>query len=311
MEMKDMRTAVVEQLTSLAEHGRNIAIVVSDSTSTSKIKPFYEKYPDRVINVGIAEQNAVGVAAGLSLGGLTAFTANAAPFLIARSNEQVKNDVCYSNLDVKLLGLNAGCSYSNLGSTHHAIDDISIMRGLGNISIFAPCDSVEAGSIIQWAADHPGPCYIRMDSMQLPILHGDSYEFCAGEIDILRTGKKLLVFALGSVVGEAWDAIQKEDDEDIGLINMSSIRPCNRQVLAEMLANAEGVITVEEHSTHGGIGSVIADVMTDQRIALPFVRLGITEGHFAVPGPRAELRAHHGIDSAAITDAINRIKRKG
>jgi transketolase len=134
---------MVQSLIDAVENGVNVAVVVSDSTSTAKIVPFAERFPDRLINVGIAEQNLVGVAVGLSLGGYVAVTANAAPFLVARANEQVKNDVCYSQANVKLVGLNAGVSYGPLASTHHAIDDISIMRGLANIIILVPADPVE------------------------------------------------------------------------------------------------------------------------------------------------------------------------
>ena len=138
----DLRDSMVESLTKLGED-HNIVVLLSDSTSTSKITPFKEKYPERVIDVGIAEQNLVGVATGLSLGGYIPITTSAASFLVSRANEQIKNDVCYSDANVKLVGLNAGVSYGPSASTHHAIDDISIMRGLGNIIILAPADPLE------------------------------------------------------------------------------------------------------------------------------------------------------------------------
>ena len=151
-EQADLRDGVMDTLTRLADTGTDVLVVVADSTSTSKIGAFQGKHPTRVINVGIAEQNMVGMAAGLALGGRVVFTANAAPFLVARANEQVKNDVCYSQTNVKMIGLNAGVTYGPLASTHHAIDDISIMSGFGNVQIFAPCDSVEAAQIVEYAA---------------------------------------------------------------------------------------------------------------------------------------------------------------
>ncbi|MFQ6116559.1 MAG: transketolase family protein, partial [bacterium] len=152
----DLRTVMVQTFMDAVEDDVNLVVVVSDSTSTSKIAPFMEKYPERLINVGIAEQNLVGIATGLSLGGYIAVTANAACFLVARANEQIKNDVCYSNSNVKLVGLNAGVSYGALASTHHAIDDISIMRGLGNIQILAPSDPIETNQIFRYAFDYEG-----------------------------------------------------------------------------------------------------------------------------------------------------------
>src|SRR5512137_3027483 len=142
-EKVDLRDVMVQTFMQAVADNLDVVVVVSDSTSTAKIGPFQQKYPDRVINVGIAEQNLVGVATGLSLGGYIAVTANAAPFLVARANEQVKNDVCYSNTNVKLIGLNAGVAYGPLASTHHTIDDLSIMCGLGNILILAPADPIE------------------------------------------------------------------------------------------------------------------------------------------------------------------------
>ncbi len=137
-EYGDLRDGAVGAIGRLTDAGQDIIVMVADSTSTSKIGAFMKSYPDRVVNVGIAEQNMVGMAAGLALGGHTVFTANAAPFLVGRANEQVKNDICYSATNVKMLGLNAGVAYGPLASTHHAIDDISVMSGFGNVQIFAP-----------------------------------------------------------------------------------------------------------------------------------------------------------------------------
>ncbi len=208
-EAQDLRDVMVQTLIQAVEKNMNIAVVVSDSTSTSKIAPFQEKFPQRVVNVGIAEQNAVGVAAGLSLGGYIAVTANAVPFLAARANEQVKNDVCYSETNVKLVGLNAGVCYGNLGSTHHAIDDISIMRGLGNIQILAPADPLETRQMFDYALKYGGPVYIRLDSAKFPALHTPEYQFEPGNIDVLREGKNLTIAVVGSVVHEAVAAAQE------------------------------------------------------------------------------------------------------
>ncbi len=200
---QDLREVMVESFISFARENMNIAVVVSDSTSTAKISPFKDQFPERLINVGIAEQNLVGTAAGMALGGYVAVTANAAPFLVHRANEQVKNDVCYSNTNVKLMGLSAGVCYGALASTHHAIDDVSIMRGFGNILIFAPSDGIEAKQIFTYALNYVGPVYIRMDSAKLPIIHDDKYVFCPGQPDVLRHGNDISIFAMGSTAHEA------------------------------------------------------------------------------------------------------------
>ncbi|MGB8226957.1 MAG: transketolase C-terminal domain-containing protein, partial [Sedimentisphaerales bacterium] len=222
----DLRDVMVQSFIQAVQDGVNLVVLVSDSASTSKIAPFQEKYPDRLVNVGIAEQNLVGMAAGLSLGGYVAVTANAACFLVARANEQVKNDVCYSETNVKLMGLNAGVSYGPLASTHHAIDDISIMRGLGNIIILAPSDPVEAEKIFKFALNYVGPVYIRMDSAKFPVLHSSDYKFELGKVDVLMPGDDVSIFAMGSVVHEAYAAAQalKADSINAEVINVSSIR---------------------------------------------------------------------------------------
>lgn len=306
----DLREGAIASLTKLVDQGKNISVVVSDSTSTSKIAPFQAKYPERVINVGIAEQSLVGVAAGLALGGHIAFTANAAPFLLNRANEQVKNDVCYSETNVKMLGLNAGVTYGPLGSTHHAIDDISITSGFGNVRIFAPCDIIETQQIVEHAALTDGPVYIRMDSAALPVLHDETYTFNAGEPDCLRQGKDVLIVALGSVVSEAYTACETLSAEGLNptLVNLSSIRPLNEEAYLNLLKGHSAIITVEEHSLHGGIGALTAVLLAQSGLSKKFKMLGISLGEFAHYGTRKNIRAHYGIDAAGICNTVRGLK---
>ncbi|HEY9595897.1 MAG TPA: transketolase family protein, partial [Spirochaetia bacterium] len=201
-ERVDLRAVMVRSLISGVEAGINIALLVSDSTSTASAGPFAERFPERLVNVGIAEQNLLGVAAGMALGGFVAVTANAAPFALSRANEQLKNDICYSETNVKVVGLNAGFAYGSLGSTHHAIDDVSIVRGLGNIRIFAPADALECAQVFEHALRTPGPVYVRLDNAKYPAVHGPSYRFREGAVDVLRRGEDAVIFSLGSVTWE-------------------------------------------------------------------------------------------------------------
>jgi transketolase len=309
----DLRDVMVKSFIAAAESNIPIMVVVSDSTSTAKIGPFQEKFPDRVVNVGIAEQDLVGVAAGLALGGFVAVTANAACFLVARANEQVKNDICYSDTNVKLVGLNAGVCYGPLASTHHAIEDICVMRSFGNIQILAPSDPVEAAQIFSYALEHVGPVYIRMDSDKFPILHDESYHFKPGKADVLKKGKNLTIFAMGSVVFEAFNAAEQltADGISVELVNISSIRPLDRKQIIESAAKTKKVITVEEHSVHGGIGSIVSEIVAQEGLAATVVRLGITEGQFAKAGPRKEIRAHYQIDLKGIVETAQTLISKG
>jgi len=305
----DLREVMVKSFIAAAENDVPIMVVVSDSTSTAKIAPFQEKFPDRIVNVGIAEQDLVGVAAGLSLGGFVAVTANAACFLIARANEQVKNDVCYSDTNVKLIGLNAGVCYGALASTHHAIEDISVMRAFGNIQILAPSDPIEAAQIFNYALEHVGPVYIRMDSDKFPIIHDEKYHFDLGKADVLRTGKDITIFAMGSTVFEAFYAAEQlaADGISVELVNISSIRPLGRKQIIESVSKTKKVITVEEHCTHGGIGSIVCEIVAEEGIAAKVTRLGITEGLFSKAGPRKDIRAYYKIDQKGIIDTVRKI----
>jgi transketolase len=303
---------MVNTLIKAVEGGVNLVALVSDSTSTAKIAPFKDRCPDRLVNVGIAEQSLVGTAAGMALGGFVAVTANAAAFLVHRANEQVKNDVCYTNSNVKLVGLNAGVCYGPLASTHHAIDDMSIMLGFGNILILAPSDPLEAEQIFTYALDYEGPVYIRMDSAKFPTLHQGDYVFAPGKADVLRSGEEIAIFAVGSTVHEAVAAGHTLEAQgiDAEVVNVSSIRPLDRRGILNSLRKTGVALTVEEHSLHGGLGGLVSTIAAEEGLACRVKRLGFAEGRFPAPGPRSEMRAHIGIDAPGIADAAKALLQR-
>ena len=306
-----LASVMVEAFIAAVDAGVDLVPVVSDSTSTAKIGPFVKRFPERLVNVGIAEQTLVGVAAGLGLAGKVAVTCNAAPFLISRANEQVKVDVCYNRSNVKMFGLNAGTSYGPLASTHHSLDDIAVMRGFGHVQIYAPADGAECRQIVEHALAHDGPVYIRLDGKALPDLHGPDYRFVPGQVDVLRQGHDVSLVALGSVVHEAVDAARLLAEQGVSaqVINLSSIRPLQREVLLEALCAARGgVVTVEEHNANGGVGSLVAEVMAEAALGIPLIRLGIADGEYASAGARGPTRAKHGIDAAGIVAAVQRLR---
>ncbi|MEE4888735.1 transketolase C-terminal domain-containing protein [Pseudomonas alliivorans] len=300
-----LASVMVEAFINAVDNGVDLIPVVSDSTSTAKIGPFMKRFPDRLVNVGIAEQTLVGVAAGLGLSGKVAVTCNAAPFLISRANEQVKVDVCYNRSNVKMFGLNAGTSYGPLASTHHSIDDISVMRGFGNVQIFAPADGEECRQIVDYAIAYDGPVYIRLDGKALPAVHGADYRFVPGQIDILKTGHDVSIVALGSVVHEAVDAAVRLETAGISaqVINLSSIRPLQRDALLQALCATRAVVSVEEHNVNGGAGSIVAEVLAEAGLGITLVRLGIQDGEYASAGGRSPTRARHQIDADGIVAA--------
>ncbi|CAI8970772.1 MULTISPECIES: transketolase family protein [Pseudomonas] len=310
MASEHLASVMVEAFIAAVEAGLDVVPVVSDSTSTAKIGPFAQRFPERLINVGIAEQSLVSVAAGLALGGKIAATCNAAPFLISRANEQIKVDVCYNQANVKMFGLNAGTSYGPLASTHHSLDDISVMRGFGNVQIFAPADAVECRQIIDYALRYHGPVYIRLDGKALPDVHGADYQFAPGQVDILRQGADVSIVALGSVVHEAVEAaaLLAEQGIQAQVINLSSIRPLQRDVLLSALSGTRAVISVEEHNINGGVGSLVAEVLAEAGLGIALVRLGIGDGEYAAAGAREPTRALHNIDAAGIVAAATRLR---
>lgn len=297
-----LATVMVNAFIDAVERGVDLVPVVADSTSTAKISPFMQKFPGRLVNVGIAEQTLVGAAAGLALGGKVAVTCNAAPFLISRANEQIKVDICYNNTNVKLFGLNSGASYGPLASTHHSIDDIAVMRGFGNIEIYAPSCPLECRQIIDYALEHVGPVYIRLDGKALPELHDEHYRFAPGKIDVLRKGKDVALVAMGSTVHEIVSAAAQlmEKGIDATVLSVPSIRPCDTAQLLSLLKSHRAVVSVEEHNINGGVGSLVAEVLAEAGCAIPLRRLGISDGKYALAADRAAMRAYHGIDAAGI-----------
>ncbi|HAU3358598.1 TPA: transketolase family protein [Salmonella enterica subsp. salamae] len=297
-----LATVMVKAFIDAVDRGVDLVPVVADSTSTAKIAPFVKKFPDRLVNVGIAEQTLVGAAAGLALGGKIAVTCNAAPFLISRANEQIKVDICYNNTNVKLFGLNSGASYGPLASTHHCIDDIAVLRGFGNIEIYAPSSPAECRQIIDYALEHVGPVYVRLDGKALPELHDGHYRFVPGKIDMLRQGNAIALVAMGSVVHEAVSAAEQLAEQGIeaSVISVPSIRPCDTSQLLALLETHQVVVSVEEHNVNGGIGSLVAEVLAEAGSAIPLRRLGIANGGYAIAADRTTLRAHHEIDAAGL-----------
>ncbi|AYC17363.1 1-deoxy-D-xylulose-5-phosphate synthase [Dickeya dianthicola] len=300
--MQDLRDAVVATLLEEQNAGANLCVVVADSTSTSKIAPFEKAFPERVVNVGIAEQNMVGMAAGLSLSGPTVFTANAAPFLLARSNEQVKNDVCYTDANVKMLGLNAGFAYGPLGATHHCMNDIAIARSMGNLQIFAPADAVQASAVARHAIAHRGPVYIRMDSDKLPLLHDRDWRFTPGQPVVLQPGSETVVFCLGTLAHEALAA-----SADITVVSLPSLWPLDEMSLLKIISEHQYVISMEEHVLSGGLGSIIGELLHKHHLRQRFTSLGVPPYEFTHSSSRGALRRQFHIDAAGLRSTLEQL----
>lgn len=251
----DCRDAFSATLESLAESDPRIVGVVSDSVGSSKLVNFRKRWPDRLVNVGIAEQTVVAVGAGLANGGKVPFVSAASCFLTARAMEQIKADIAYSNVNVKLIGQSSGVAYGELGPTHHSIEDLAWLRLLTNLTILVPSDPWETEQAIRAAAELDGPVFVRMSRMPVPAISRRNAKFEIGRAEVLAEGDDLAIICNGVMVHRALAAAATLEDEGIGarVINMSTINPLDE---AAVIAAAEtgAILTVEEHSVRGGLG---------------------------------------------------------
>lgn len=305
---EEIRDSFVSELKRIKKNKEELIVLVSDSTSTCRIKPFLEDNPESVINVGIAEQNLIGIAAGMSLGGYIPITANATPFLLGRSNEQVKTDICYSETNVKLVGLNPGFAYGSLGPTHHCLDDISTTLSLGNIQIFVPSDPEETRQITKYAIDYTGPVYIRLDSFVAENIHKSDYEFIPGKAVLISEGSDITLISLGTMVHTALAAAEELGKKGISVdvLSLPSIRPLDSLGIIESLKKTAHVLTLEEHSIHGGIGSIVGDIILDNQLPCKIKKLGVPAGQFASASPRNDLKEDYNLHKEGIiAEALN------
>ncbi len=305
--MKDSRDAMIASFISAVENGVELMVVVSDSTSTSKIQPFAERFPERIVNVGIAEQNLVGMAAGLALGGYVVATANASPFLVNRSAEQVRNDVAYTDTNVKMMGLNPGFAYGSLGPTHHSLEDISMMRSLGGVKIYTPIDPEGTAEAVTHVLKSEGPAYIRIDSGLFQNIRRPDGVLRVTAPVRLSEGNDVTILGMGTsshAVKEAAEILSRAGVH-ADAWGIPSIRPLRNEELLESIGNTGKVMSVEAHSVHGGLGSLVSEWIADKGIRARLVRLGVPEGLFAPASPRPAIEAAFNLDTDGIVKKVH------
>lgn len=286
-----------ETLQALAETNKHIIAVTSDSRGSGKLVPFGQKYPNQIVEVGIAEQNLVGVAAGLASAGKKTFAVSPACFLSARALEQIKNDVCYSDNPVTLVGISAGVSYGALGTTHHSLHDFAALRAINNLIIVAPADNFETEQAVKLAAKSKQPIYMRYGKKAMPFLNENNKTFEFGKGRIVKEGNDLTIIATGETVYPAWLAAKKLED-DLGVkttvISMHTIKPLDVTLLETLASNGKPIVTVEEHMIHGGLGEACAAYLFQKGFKNPFKIIGIPD-EYTVTGSQVEIFNHYGI----------------
>lgn len=301
--LHDCRDAFVATLERLAAADPRIVAVCNDSVGSSKLGGFKAKWPERLVNVGIAEQNMVGVAAGLANGGLLPFVCAASCFLTGRALEQIKADIAYSNANVKLVGISSGMAYGELGPTHHSIEDFAWTRVLPNLPVIAPCDSIETAAAVEWAAAEAGPAFLRLSRVGVPDLLPAGHRFAPGRANILRDGDALTLIANGTLTHRMLKAADILAAEGIAVrvLNMATVRPIDAEAVVAAVRDTGAILTAEEHSVHGGLGSAIAEVVVAEAPA-PMKILGVP-GIFAPTGSAEFLLDSFGMSPAAVAEA--------
>src|SRR5580704_7433973 len=248
----DCRDAFASVLSEMAAADERVCAVVNDSVNSTKLKGFRSKFPSRFVNVGIAEQNMVGVGAGLANGGSVPFVCGASCFLTARAMEQVKVDLGYAKNNVKLCGMSSGMAYGELGPTHHSIEDLAWTRVIPNLTVVVPADPVETRAAIIWAAQHEGPVFLRLSRIPVPVIHAADYVFEPGKAVTLRDGSDVTVIANGVLVTRALAAAERlaKDGVSVRVVNMSSVKPIDREAILQAAEETRGIVTLEEHSIY-------------------------------------------------------------
>jgi len=300
--LHDCRDAWVATLVELAESDERIVAVVNDSVGSSKLGPFADRFPDRLINVGIAEQDMVGVGAGLANGGKVPYVSAAACFLTARAMEQVKVDAAYSANHVVLVGQSPGMAYGELGPTHHSIEDLAWLRAIPGLTVVVPADPTETAQAIRWAAVHDGPVFIRVSRMGVPNVTPDGYQFAPGKTVMLRPGRDVTLVATGAVVVRALDAADLLDAEgiDARVLHMPTIKPLDTEALLAAARDTAGIVTVEEALT-SGLGGAVAELVV-RRHPAPMRFVGVPDT-FAPTGSAEWLLDYFGISADGIASA--------
>ncbi len=290
----------------LAKNDPNLLCLTSDLCATSGLEHFRIEYPEQLINVGIAEQNMLGIAAGLSMDGYRVFASTFATFASMRALEQLRTGLAYMNLNVKVVGLASGFSMAFFGNTHYAIEDLAITRAIPNLLVVSPADGLETIKVLSALAEYEGPAYVRLTGQaNCPVIYSEDYEFQLGKGVVLKEGRDIALIATGTIVSEALKAAEQLEQQGIccTVVDMHTVKPLDTELLDELLSVHKMIVTVEEHSIIGGLGSAVAEFLTSQNKLPQHIILGISDT-FTHPGTYPYLLQRHGLTADQIFQKI-------
>jgi transketolase len=295
-----LRTAFIEELVRLAAEDESIWLICGD-LGYSVLEPFVDRFPARYLNAGVAEQNMTGIAAGLALMGRIVFTYSIANFPSLRCLEQIRNDVCYHNLNVKIVAVGGGLAYGSHGYTHHAVEDLAIMSALPNMTVTAPADPAETRAITRMIAALPGPAYLRLGKAGEPALHSSDPEVSYGKAILMRQGHELTLISVGGMLANTLAAADKLNHAgySVRVLSMPFVTPLDEDAIRDAIADTSVILTIEEHGP-GGLGSTVGECIARSGRAVTFVPLRLGRSPIKVAGTQEQLRAAHGLSSDAI-----------
>ncbi len=302
-----MRTAFIEELLKVAARDERVWLVCGD-LGYSVLDPFIQRFPKRFLNAGVAEQNMTGIAAGLALTGKTVFTYSIANFPVMRCLEQIRNDVCYHNLDVKIVSVGGGLAYGSHGYTHHGVEDLAMMSVLPNMTVVAPGDPLEARAATAALANKPGPAYLRLGKAGEPILHQAPLDFTLGSAIQIQDGEDITIITTGAVLGIAIEASRRLDAEGCStrLLSMPTLVPLDADAIGKAARETRAILTVEEHGA-GGLGTMVAEVLVTMQVGMPFHALRLSRDPIKLSGSQEELRSAQGLSAEGIYKSVRHL----
>ena len=294
------RDAYGEALAELGAVNENIVVLEADLSKSTKTSDFKKVYPERHFNMGIAEQNMLGVAAGFAAAGKVPFASSFAVFATGRAYDQIRNSIAYPNLNVKIAATHAGLTVGEDGGSHQMLEDIALMRALPNMTVIVPADGIETKQAVKAAAEYEGPVYIRMGRPKVPVLFGDDYKFEIGKGVVLKEGTDVTLVGTGIMVSKAVEAAELLAAEGISaaVVNISTIKPLDAELIIAQAQKTGAIVTCEEHNIYGGLGSAVAEVLVEN-CPVPMARVGVAD-QFGESGLPDELLEKHGLTAANI-----------
>jgi transketolase len=304
------RDAYGDALIALGKKRDDVVVLDADLSGSTKTSKFAKAFPERFFNIGIAEQDMMGTAAGLAIGGKLPFVSTFAVFATGRAWEQVRQSICYPNLNVKIVASHAGVTVGEDGGSHQSVEDIAVMRVIPNMTVIVPADGVETLQAIEAVAEYKGPCYVRTGRNKVPVIFGPDYKFKIGKAHVFHEGRDAAIIAAGIMTAEALKArdLLKAEGVDAGVINMATIKPLDRDAVVAAAQRCGAIVTAEEHSIIGGLGGAVAEVLAESA-PVPLVRVGVQD-KFGTSGDSEGLMKHYGISAEDIAKAVKEVIRK-